>query len=167
MPDELDLGLAMIRITAGLLMAAHGAQKLLGWWGGSSMSKWSADLEGQGIRPAALRAWVSVGGQMAGLVLAIGLLTPLAAAASLVAPMVVVVVQKWPKGFFNVRGGIEFMVLILITGIALILTGPGSVSVDALIGIDLDLPVRLAIAVAAVAGALLAVLPGRSARRSG
>jgi putative oxidoreductase len=167
MPDELDLGLAMIRITAGLLMAAHGAQKLLGWWGGSSMSKWSADLEGQGIRAAALWAWVSVGGQMAGLVLAIGLLTPLAAAASLVAPMVVVVVQKWPKGFFNVRGGIEFMVLILITGIALILTGPGSVSVDALIGIDLDLPVRLAIAVAAVAGALLAVLPGRSARRSG
>jgi putative oxidoreductase len=167
MPDDLDLGLAMIRVTAGLLMAAHGAQKLLGWWGGSSMAKWTADLEGQGVRPAALWAWVSVGGQMAGLVLAIGLLTPLAAAASLVAPMVVVVVQKWPKGFFNVRGGIEFMVLILFTGIALILTGPGAVSVDALIGFDLDLPVRLAIAVAAVAGGLVAVLPGRNARLRG
>ena len=161
MPDDLDVGLALVRIMAGLLMAAHGAQKLLGWWGGSSMAKWSEDLERQGVRPGWLWAWISVLGQMAGLALAIGFLTPITAAASLVAPMVVVVIQKWPKGFFNVRGGIEFMLAILVIGVALVLTGPGAVSVDALIGFSLDLPVRLAILGAAFAGALLAVLPGR------
>ena len=161
--DGLDLGLFLIRAMAGLLMAGHGAQKLFGWWGGSSMTKWAADLEAkQGIRPGWLWAWVSVGGQFfAGLALAAGFLTPLAAAASLVGPMMVVVVQKWSKGFFNVRGGYEFMLAILVIGVALAFTGPGAISVDALIGFAPALPVRLAIVAAAAAGALVAVLPSR------
>lgn len=161
--NETDVGLFLIRATGGLLMAGHGAQKLLGWWGGSSMGQWAQDLEQkQGIRPGWLWAWVSVGGQFfAGLALAAGLLTPLSAAFSLVAPMVVVIVQKYPKGFFNVRGGYEFMLTILVIGAGLVLTGPGAISVDALIGFSLPAPVRVAILVAAILGALAAVLPAR------
>lgn len=161
--DETDVGLFLIRVMAGLLMAGHGAQKLLGWWGGSTMAKWAQDLEQkQGIRPGWLWAWVSVGGQFfAGIALAAGFLTPLAAAASLVGPMVVVVVQKYPKGFFNVRGGYEFMLSILVTGAGLVLTGPGAISVDAAIGFGLPAPVRVAILAAAIIGALAAVLPAR------
>ncbi len=163
--DGLDLGLFLMRAMAGLLMAGHGAQKLFGWWGGSSMTKWAADLEArQGIRPGWLWAWVSVGGQFfAGLALAAGFLTPVAAAASLVGPMAVVVVQRWSKGFFNVRGGYEFMLSILLIGVALAFTGPGAISVDAALGLTIPLPFRLAIVAAAVVGALVAVLPARSA----
>lgn len=163
MPNEIDLGLCLIRVMAGLLMAAHGAQKLLGWWGGSSMTKWAAELDRQGMRPAWLWAWISVGGQLAGLLLAIGLLTPITAALSLVAPMVVVVVQKWSKGFFNVRGGIEFMVSILVIGVALAITGPGAISLDAALGFQLGLPLRIGIVVIAAVGALVAVLPAKPA----
>ncbi len=162
--DDMDLGLLLIRAMAGLLMAGHGAQKLFGWWGGSSMTKWSADLQKQGIRPGWLWAWISVGGQfVAGLALAVGFLTPIAAAASLVGPMAVVVVQRWSKGFFNVRGGYEFMLSILLIGVALAFTGPGAISVDAALDLTIPLPFRLAIVAAAVIGALVAVLPARSA----
>jgi len=163
MPDEMDLGLFLIRAMAGLLMAAHGAQKLFGWWGGSSMDQWAADLDKQGIRPGRLWAYVSVGAQfVGGLMLAAGFLTPLATV-SLIGPMVVVVVQKWPKGFFNLRGGFEFMLSILVIGVALAFTGPGAISVDAIIGFSLDLPVRVAIVAVHVIGALAAVLPAQRA----
>lgn len=163
MPDEMDLGLFLIRAMAGLLMAGHGAQKLFGWWGGSSMDKWAADLDKQGIRPGWLWAYVSVGAQfVGGLMLAAGFLTPLATV-SLIGPMVVVIVQKWPKGFFNVRSGYEFMLTILVIGVALAFTGPGAISVDALIVFSLDLPVRVGIALVQIIGALAAVLPAQRA----
>ena len=163
MPNEIDVGLFLIRFTAGVLMAAHGAQKLLGWWGGSSMSRWAADLDGQGIRPGWLWAWISVGGQVAGLLLAAGFLTPLAAAASLIGPMAVVVVQKWPKGFFNVRGGIEFMLTILVIGVAIALTGPGAISVDSALGFAVALPIRLVLAAGALLIGVAVALPAQRA----
>jgi putative oxidoreductase len=160
---EVDIGLFLIRATAGLLMAAHGAQKLLGWFGGSSMAQWAADLERMGIRPAGAWAYISVGAQFfGGLLLAAGLLTPFATV-SLVGPMAVVVIQKWSKGFFNVRGGYEFMLLLLIIGVAFAFTGPGAVSVDAAIGFDLALELRLGIVLATVVAAVAAVIPGRAA----
>lgn len=163
MPDEMDLGLFLIRAMAGLLMAAHGAQKLFGWWGGSSMDRWAADLDKQGIRPGRLWAYVSVGAQFfGGLMLAAGFLTPLATV-SLIGPMVVVVVQKWSKGFFNVKGGFEFMLSILVIGVALAFTGPGAISVDVTIGFNLDLPIRVAIVAVQLIGALAAVVPAQRA----
>jgi putative oxidoreductase len=160
---ELDFGLFLIRATAGLLMAAHGAQKLFGWFGGSSMTQWAADLERMGIRPAVAWAYISVGAQsLGGLLLAAGLLTPFATV-SLVGPMTVVVVQKWSKGFFNVRGGYEFMLLLLLIGVALAFSGPGAISVDEAIGFGLSLELRLAIVAATIVAALVAVLPARSA----
>ena len=159
---EVDIGLFLIRATAGLLMAAHGAQKLFGWFGGSSMAQWAEDLGRMGIRPAVAWAYISVGAQFAGgLLLAAGLLTPFATA-SLVGPMAVVVVQKWSKGFFNVRGGYEFMLLLLLIGVAIAVTGPGAVSLDAAIGFGLALEIRLAIVGATIVAALVAVLPGRA-----
>jgi putative oxidoreductase len=159
---EVDIGLFLIRATAGLLMAGHGAQKLFGWFGGSSMEQWTADLERMGIRPAAAWAYISVGAQfVGGLLLAAGLLTPLATV-SLVGPMAVVVIQKWSKGFFNVRGGYEFMLLLLVIGVAFGVSGPGAISVDEVIGWELALPVRLAIVLGTIVAAVVAVVPGRS-----
>lgn len=160
---EVDFGLFLIRVSAGLLMAAHGAQKLFGWFGGSSMAQWAADLDRMGIRPGMAWAYVSVGAQFfGGVLLAAGLLTPFATV-SLVGPMAVVVVQKWSKGFFNVRGGYEFMLLLLVIGVAIGITGPGSISLDAAIGFSLPFLLRVAILAGTVVAALVAVLPARSA----
>jgi putative oxidoreductase len=160
---DIDIGLFIIRATAGLLMAAHGAQKLFGWFGGSSMAQWTADLERMGIRPAAAWAYISIGAQFfGGLLLAAGLLTPFATV-SLVGPMAVVVVQKWSKGFFNVRGGYEFMLLLLMIGIGIGITGPGAISVDAAMSFALALPIRVAILAATIIGSLVAVLPSARA----
>ena len=159
---DVDVGLFLIRATAGVLMAAHGAQKLFGWFGGSSMAQWTADLAKMGMRPAAAWAYISIGAQFfGGLLLAAGLLTPFATV-SLVGPMSVVVIQKWDKGFFNVRGGYEFMLLLLVIGVAFGLSGPGAISVDAAIGFGLPLPVRAAIVILTLVGALAALLPARS-----
>jgi putative oxidoreductase len=159
---DVDVGLFLIRFTAGVLMAAHGAQKLFGWFGGSSMAQWTADLERMGIRPAAAWAYISIGAQFfGGLLLAAGLLTPLATV-SLVGPMAVVVIQKWEKGFFNVRGGFEFMLLLLVIGVALGISGPGAISIDAAIGFSLPLMIRAGILILTLIGALAALLPARS-----
>ena len=163
MVTDVDVGLFLIRATAGLLMAGHGAQKLFGWFGGSSMEQWAADLDKMGIRPAAIWAYISVGAQFfGGLLLAAGLLTPLATV-SLVGPMAVVVIQKWSKGFFNVRGGYEFMLLLLVIGVAFGISGPGAISVDSAIGFDLSLPIRAGIVLGTLVAAVVAVVPTRSA----
>jgi putative oxidoreductase len=159
---DVDIGLFLIRFTAGVLMAAHGAQKLFGWFGGSSMAQWTADLERMGIRPAAAWAYISIGAQfVGGLLLAAGLLTPFATV-SLVGPMAVVVIQKWEKGFFNVRGGFEFMLLLLVIGVAFGISGPGAISLDAALGFGLPLPIRAGILVLTLLAALVALLPARS-----
>jgi putative oxidoreductase len=159
---DVDLGLFLIRFTAGILMAAHGAQKLFGWFGGSSMAQWTADLEKMGIRPAAAWAYISIAAQfLGGLLLAAGLVTPLATV-SLVGPMAVVVIQKWDKGFFNVRGGYEFMLLLLVIGVAFGISGPGAISVDSALGFAIPLPIRAGILILTLLGALVALVPARS-----
>jgi uncharacterized membrane protein YphA (DoxX/SURF4 family) len=47
------LGLLLLRVVIGLTLAAHGAQKLFGWWGGSGMSGWVQAVTRLRIRPAA------------------------------------------------------------------------------------------------------------------
>ena len=105
---------------------------------------------------------ISISAQfVGGLLLAAGLLTPFATV-SLVGPMAVVVMQKWSKGFFNVRGGYEFMLLLLVIGIAFAISGPGAISVDSAIGFSLALPIRAGIVLATLLAALIAVIPTRS-----
>ena len=68
---------------------------------------------------------------------------------------------------FNVRGGYEFMLLVLVVGAGLVLTGPGAISVDAVIGFSLPAVARAAILVLAIVGALAAVLPARPPAAAG
>ena len=78
---ELDAGIAALRITIGLIFAAHGAQKAFGWWKGPGYAAWTGAIGKMGFRPVALWAFISVAAELgAGLLLALGLLTPLAAA---------------------------------------------------------------------------------------
>ena len=77
----MDVGLLLARVTLGLLMAAHGSQKLFGWFGGHGLSATAGAFESLGFRPGRLMATMASTLEItSGLLLALGLLNPVAAA---------------------------------------------------------------------------------------
>jgi putative oxidoreductase len=131
----MELGLFLLRITVGLTLAAHGAQKLLGWFGGYGIDGTAGWLESVGFRPgrrhAILAGVTEVGG---GLLLAIGLATPLAAAIVASVMIVAAVTAHLKNGFFITSGGYEYNVVLGVAALAVAFTGPGALSIDALFG---------------------------------
>ena len=131
----MDAGLLLIRVVLGAIMAAHGAQKLFGWFGGHGLAGTGGWLESMGFKPARLHAAVvglaEFGG---GALLALGLLTPLGAAAVAGVMLVAIATVHWSNGFFNTSGGFEFNLLIAAVATALAITGPGKFSIDNLAG---------------------------------
>ncbi len=147
----LSLGLLLIRLVVGLTLAAHGSQKLFGWFGGNGYAKTSGWLQSQGLRPG--RFWALVGslGEFAGgLLFAIGLLTPLAAIALTASMLMAMLKFHWSNGFWNAKHGYEYPLILLVASLAVGLIGPGSYAIDALIGFTLSMPVFLVLLVIAV-----------------
>lgn len=135
---EGDLALAVLRAVVGGILAAHGAQKVFGWWGGPGWAGWHGAMQRMGLRPAAGWAAISAGTELlGGLALVVGLLTPLAAAA-LTAQMVVIIVRAhWPRGLWNRDGGIEFPLSLAAGVVAILLIGPGGWALDAALLVEL------------------------------
>jgi len=149
----LAAGLLVLRLVIGLTLAAHGAQKLFGWWGGPGMKNWTAGMTRMRIRPAVPWAWMSALAEfLGGLGLAAGLLIPLPNFAILGSMLVAIALVHWPKGFFTAKGGYEFNLSIIAAITAIALAGPGAYSLDAILGIHLPEPITLA------AGTILTVL---------
>jgi putative oxidoreductase len=131
----MDTGLLLLRVVLGLTLAAHGGQKLFGWFGGHGIEGTSGWLESMGFRPARLQAIITGLAEFGGgLLVALGLLTSLGALALAGVMVVAVVTVHWSKGFFATGGGYEFNLLIWGAAIALAFTGPGTYSVDHAIG---------------------------------
>lgn len=157
----MEADLLLIRVVLGGIMAAHGAQKLFGWFGGQGLAGTGGWLESMGFKPARLHAKVNGLAEFGGgILLAFGLLTPLGAAAVAGVMFVAIVTVHWSNGFFNSSGGYEFNLLIVATSIALAITGPGDISIDHLAGWTLEGPAwglaALGIS-AAAAGSVLAM----------
>ena len=156
-------GLLLIRVVLGSIMAAHGAQKLFGWFGGYGVAGTGGWLESMGFKPARLHAaivgFAEFGG---GMLLAVGLLTPLGAAAVAGVMLVAIATVHWSNGFFNASGGYEFNLLIATTAIALAFTGPGEISIDHLTGWTLAGPAWGFAALAVSAAAATSVLALRT-----
>ena len=133
----MDLGLLILRFVFGLTLTAHSVQKLFGWFGGPGIAATAQMMEQLGFRPPRLQAVVAclVEGS-AGLGLAAGLLTPLAAAAFISVMVVATVSVHLPKGFFIQNGGFEYTVALAAGALAVAFTGPGAMSADAALGID-------------------------------
>lgn len=133
----MDLGLLLARLTLGLLMTAHGAQKLFGWFGGYGLTGTGGFFEALGFRPG--RAFAAAAGATelaAGLLIAVGLLQPFAAALVLSVMIVAAVTVHWGKGLLATGDGIELPLLYAALASALALTGPGAYSVDAWLGLS-------------------------------
>ncbi len=138
------LGLLILRLVIGLTLAAHGAQKLFGWFGGSGMDGWTQMVQNLRIRPA--RPWARVAALAefgGGLLVALGLLSPLGSLAIAGSMLVAIATVHVAKGFFVTKGGYEFNLTILAAVFAVALTGPGIYSVDNALGIHLLEPITL------------------------
>jgi putative oxidoreductase len=132
----MGVGILILRLAVGLTLAAHGAQKLFGWFGGYGIAGTGQFLEQLGFRPGRLHAMqAGIVEVVGGLFLAAGLLTP-AAAAAVVAVMLVAAVSVHVKGgFFLQGGGYEYTLVLGAAALALAFTGPGAISLDQALGI--------------------------------
>ncbi|PWT91624.1 MAG: hypothetical protein C5B55_07800 [Blastocatellia bacterium] len=129
-------GLLIVRLLIGTAMSAHGAQKLFGWFGGYGLKGTGGFLEGLGFRPGVTFAALAGLSEFAGgLLVGLGLLTPLGAAAVLSAMIVAAVSVHLQNGFFAMSNGIELPYLYGAAALALIISGGGGYSLDAQLGI--------------------------------
>lgn len=131
-----DLALALVRAVIGLVIAGHGAQKVLGVWGGPGIAGWTQGVARMGMRPPAFWAWVSALAELAGgVAFALGFLLSVVAAALTIQMGVAIARAHWGKGFWNMQGGIEFPFTLgsiaAINGIA----DPGAYSLDRALGV--------------------------------
>ncbi len=132
----MNLALLLIRVVVGGTLAAHGSQKLFGWFGGGGLAGTGKMFESMGFRRVhALMAGVTE--FSGGLALAVGFLTPLAAAAVLGVMFVAIAATSWKKGFFNMNGGYEFPLMLGLVGYSLSFSGAGRWSLDYAFGWNL------------------------------
>lgn len=131
----LSLGLLISRLVLGGLMMAHGTQKLLGWFGGHGLSATGGYFESLGFRPgrrfAAAASMTEITG---GLLLLLGLFTPVGPALMMSVMVVAIGSVHWKNGVFAASNGIEMPLLYSTGALALGLTGPGLYSLDSVLG---------------------------------
>ena len=132
----MDEGLIIIRLVFGLVMAAHGAQKLFGWFGGHGLAGTAGFLETLGFRPGRMFAATAATAEFAGgLLTALGLFGPVGPALMLSVMIVAAVSVHLKNGLFAMSNGIELALLYGAAAAGLALTGPGRYSLDALLGL--------------------------------
>ncbi|HEY3238731.1 MAG TPA: DoxX family protein [Acidimicrobiia bacterium] len=119
-----DVGLLAVRLTAGLLMAGHGAQKLFGWWRGPDFGFIVNGFAQAGYTPGKFFAILASSSEVVGgLFLALGLLTPLGSAAVIGVMFNAIVAVHWHSGVWAANGGYELPLLFGIVAVTLGLAG--------------------------------------------
>jgi putative oxidoreductase len=126
----------LVRVVVGVTMIAHGLNH---WRGGGRIEGTARWFSGLGLRHGRLQAWLSVVTEIgAGLLLVLGLLTPLACAAVISVMLVAGVLAHRPNGFFVFKDGYEYVLVLSVVCLALAMLGPGRVSLDQAAGIDVS-----------------------------
>ncbi|BDH06010.1 MULTISPECIES: DoxX family protein [Streptomyces] len=155
-----DLGLLAVRLGTGGVLAVHGAQKLLGWFGGGGIAGTAKVMESLGFRPGTPSAIASGAAELGGgVLLALGLATP-AAGAAVAGGMSGAVSVHRPAGFFATAGGYEYPAYLGFVSATIGVTGPGRYSLDRLLGYRLDRP-RLVLLSFALSAAATSVVVAR------
>jgi len=131
---SMNLGLLVLRVVIGLILMGHGSQKLFGWFGGPGLKGARGVAAKMGFWPAAFWGPVAALGEFGGgALLALGLLTPLAAVGIVAAMGIAVFRAHWKNGFWANKGGYEYALTLLLVSAVLGLVGAGRYSLDALL----------------------------------
>src|SRR6185312_10988777 len=123
-----DTALLILRVVLGLTLAAHGYNK---FFGGGRIPGTAGWFESIGMKPGTLHARIAATTEMsAGLGLAVGLLTPIPAAGFVALMLVAAWTGHRPNGFFIVKEGWEYNLVLAVTAVGIATIGPGGFSLD-------------------------------------
>jgi putative oxidoreductase len=124
-------GLTVLRIVAGVTFAAHGAQKLFGWFGGYGLVGVGQWMESIGLSPGYWMALMAGSAEFfGGLALIVGVLARPAAAVLAVTMLVAIATVHLANGFFMSNNGYEFALALLAMSLAVMIEGAGKLSLD-------------------------------------
>ena len=127
-PVEASLGILILRVAVGLAMAAHGYAKYFSGGRIAGTARW---FDSMGMRPGKVHANLAASTEIgSGLLLAFGLLTPFAGLAFVALMTVAAYTVHFKNGFFIVKDGYEYNVVLAVIAIAIATTGPGKYSLD-------------------------------------
>jgi putative oxidoreductase len=132
-----DLGLLLLRTAVGAILVAHGLQKTFGVWGSQGLDSFKHFLSDMGYQHADVLTYVAAGTEVAaGVLMVLGLFTPLAAAAALaylINALTADIAARHEAGHigFFLSNGIEYEILLTVALVAIILVGPGRYGFDA------------------------------------
>jgi putative oxidoreductase len=163
----MDLALLILRLVVGLLFAGHGAQKLFGVFGGGGLDSTAGTFDSIGLRPGWLHARAAGTAEFAGgLLIALGLFTPFAAAALIGVMIAAILTVHAKNGIWNTNQGYEFNLVMIAAVLALAGAGAGAWSLDNAFGFDLHGTVwALAALGAGILGGVATILSGRTSSR--
>jgi putative oxidoreductase len=134
----MNIGLLVVRIIVGLYFVGHGAQKLFGVAGGYGLNGTGQFFETMGLRPGKLNAFAAGAAELtAGVLLALGLLTPLAAALVVGVMIVAIATVHLSKGPWTADGGYELNLVYIAIAFALAGVGAGDWSLDNALSLDI------------------------------
>jgi putative oxidoreductase len=151
-----DIGLLILRLAVGGLLAGHGSQKLFGWFSGPGLKGIAGWLESMGLTPGTFWATAASASELGGGVLtSLGFLHPLGPLGTMGAMIMATAKAHWGKPIWVAKGGAELPVINMASALALTLTGPGRFSLDHVLGIRL--PRELVVAIALVEAAMVAI----------
>jgi putative oxidoreductase len=128
-------GLLFLRAIVGASLSAHGSQKLFGWFGGHGPRSTAGFFGSLGFRPALPMALTAGASECAGVLFALGLVTPFAALAMATVMVVAVGSVHLRNGFWASDGGFEYNLAIWTVAVAVAAAGPGRFSIDNALGI--------------------------------
>ncbi|MGU3472385.1 DoxX family protein [Paenibacillus sp. D51F] len=129
-----DTGILILRVVAGLLFAAHGTQKLFGWFGGYGIKGTAGWLESLGAKPGVLMAVLAgLSELLGGLLLALGLWVWIAAALIIIPMLVAIAKVHGANGIWSTANGYEYNLILIAIALAVAFTGAGAYSIDAVL----------------------------------
>lgn len=128
----INIGLLIIRLVIGLLFVGHGAQKLFGWFGGHGLKGTGGWFESIGMKPGVVIAlFAGLAELIGGILLALGLLTPLAGIMIAGTMVMAIIKVHGTNGLWVTANGYEYNLTLLSVGIGIALIGPGKYALDA------------------------------------
>ena len=132
----MSYGILFLRVIVGGVFFAHGTQKLFGWWGGHGPRGTAGFFGALGFRKPLVMALVAGVSETAGVLFALGLLTPFGALAMASVMVVAVGSVHLKNGFWVANGGFEYNLTLWAAAIAVAASGPGRFSLDRVIAWD-------------------------------